>query len=116
MWSPSIRAVAKTGGHNQQLSIKVDSAALTDVGRKRTRNEDSFLVDDEMQFYVVADGMGGPAGGSTASRIAVETMHRELRVAREIETGPILKRTSLQDSPRPDPSPPSRTSSPPLPT
>ena len=51
-------------------------------GRKRDHNEDSFLIDEDLKLYVVADGMGGHAGGGTASRIAVETIDRELRQVR----------------------------------
>ena len=62
------------GQQSVPRKLRAISAGLTDVGRKRTHNEDSFLVDDELQLYVVADGMGGHAGGGTASRIAVETI------------------------------------------
>lgn len=82
--------------------MKIVSAGLTDVGRKRNHNEDSFLIDEEVQLYVVADGMGGHAGGGTASRIAVETIDRELRSAREGSTDPFLAETNLQESPLPE--------------
>lgn len=78
--------------------MKVVSAGLTDVGRKRNHNEDSFLVDDELQLYVVADGMGGHAGGGTASRIAVETIDKELRRARESRENPFISTPNLQDA------------------
>ena len=78
------------------------SAGLTDVGRKRNHNEDSFLVDEELNLFVVADGMGGHAGGGTASRIAVETIDREIRRVREADSGPFLSQTTLQDSPIPE--------------
>ena len=64
------------------LRLKVVSSGLTDVGKKRDHNEDSFLIDEDLKLFVVADGMGGHAGGGTASRIAVETIDRELRQAR----------------------------------
>jgi len=44
--------------------------AVTDVGRKREHNEDSFLCSDELQLYAVADGMGGHLGGERASHMA----------------------------------------------
>jgi protein phosphatase len=47
---------------------------LTDVGRKRTSNEDAFFLDDRLGLYVVADGMGGHAAGEVASQEAVETV------------------------------------------
>jgi serine/threonine protein phosphatase PrpC len=52
--------------------------AVTDVGRKREHNEDSFACNDELQLYAVADGMGGHLGGERASRMAVEILEREM--------------------------------------
>ncbi|HZH77471.1 MAG TPA: protein phosphatase 2C domain-containing protein, partial [Archangium sp.] len=75
--------MSKTAGQSAAPRLKVVSAGQTDVGRKRNHNEDSFLIDEELQLYVVADGMGGHAGGGTASRIAVETIDKEMRRARE---------------------------------
>ena len=46
----------------------------TDVGRRRERNEDSFLMNPDLNLYVVADGMGGHVGGGFASRMAVMTI------------------------------------------
>lgn len=54
--------------------MKINSAGLTDVGKKRTRNEDSFLINEDLCLYVLADGMGGHVGGEFASRMAVETI------------------------------------------
>jgi serine/threonine protein phosphatase PrpC len=50
------------------------SSARTDVGRKRKHNEDSFLADDALGLYVVADGMGGHAAGEIASKQAIESI------------------------------------------
>ncbi|MFH0899857.1 MAG: protein phosphatase 2C domain-containing protein [Pseudomonadota bacterium] len=52
--------------------MRTVSAGLSDVGRKRPHNEDSFLTDDVMGLYVVADGVGGHAKGEIASNEAVD--------------------------------------------
>lgn len=59
--------------------MKRSGAGKTDVGRRRTVNEDSFFFDDELGLYVVADGMGGHAAGEVASQEAVDTVHGMVR-------------------------------------
>lgn len=54
--------------------MKVLSFGATDPGKKRANNEDSWLADDNLRLYTVADGVGGSEAGEVASRIAVDTL------------------------------------------
>lgn len=54
--------------------IHVQTAGLTDVGKKRDGNEDAYFIDDARQLYVVADGMGGHLAGEVASGLVVEML------------------------------------------
>jgi len=62
--------------------FSIEARGVTDVGRRREQNEDAFLIDMEAALFVVADGMGGHAGGGTASAIAVKTIQERIRDAR----------------------------------
>lgn len=55
------------------------SLGLTDVGRRRSNNEDSFLCDDDLGLYIVADGVGGNAKGEVASSESVDLVHSWVR-------------------------------------
>jgi serine/threonine protein phosphatase PrpC len=64
--------------------VGVEHAGLTDVGRERESNEDSFLALPPL--FVVADGMGGARAGDVASRTLVEVFE-EAGAAGELSDG-----------------------------
>ena len=49
-------------------SFQINSHGVTDTGHVRTKNEDSILVLDNENVWIVADGMGGHQAGDFASR------------------------------------------------
>jgi len=54
---------------------------LTDKGRVRTSNQDAFAIDNERGLWVIADGMGGHAGGNIASEVAVASIVTYVRTS-----------------------------------
>ena len=49
-------------------------AGATHVGFVRPTNQDAFLISDEPGLWIVADGMGGHAGGDVASQKTIEAI------------------------------------------
>jgi len=54
--------------------IEIESAGITDIGKKRKGNEDALFLDDALGLYLVADGMGGHRAGEIASQLVVQTI------------------------------------------
>jgi protein phosphatase len=78
--------------------MRITSCGMTDVGVKRTNNEDNYLINDELSLFVVCDGMGGHAGGEFASAIAVNTVEEVLT---SIEIQPDAEDFTVEDGANP---------------
>lgn len=55
--------------------MRLKAAGNSDLGLKRKINEDCYLLNPDIDLYVVADGMGGHRAGEIASKIVVDTMN-----------------------------------------
>lgn len=60
--------------------MRFESTALTMTGR-RSRNEDAHCVDNDLNLFAVADGLGGHDAGDIASHLAIETLSEFLNCA-----------------------------------
>ena len=65
----------------------IKAYAKSDKGNVRETNEDYFYISnslDEVQLYILADGMGGYNGGEIASKLAVQTAKNYIENKRKI--------------------------------
>ncbi len=52
---------------------------ISDCGIAREQNEDSYIIDEAIGLYLVADGVGGHQAGEIASRTGAETICRTIK-------------------------------------
>ncbi len=69
---------AETTERRRIVAPHAHLCAITDVGRERDHNEDTFALAEEGRLLIVADGLGGHAAGEVASALAVDTLVRYL--------------------------------------
>jgi protein phosphatase len=79
--------------------FRVYSWGSTDVGMKRDHNEDSYLLAPDLNLYIVADGMGGHAGGEMASGISVRTVEKHVRANKQLIDAAVTHEGSIERSP-----------------
>lgn len=77
----------------KQANLQV--AALTDVGKVRTINEDAFGHCLDAGVFAVCDGMGGAAAGEIASRLTVDTLIERLCASHSPEDRRLALETSI---------------------
>lgn len=63
--------------------LKIIADGITDIGKVKRANQDKICLFPQWNIFVVADGMGGHAGGGVASSISVDTIHRYFADSRD---------------------------------
>ena len=70
-------------GQQKKLYDCIEISADTDIGQRRSENQDRFgsIFKDSGKILIVADGMGGAKGGAKASQLAINTVKSRLEEA-----------------------------------
>ena len=70
--------------------MQIVSSGLSDVGRVRTNNEDSFRIVEALNLFILSDGMGGEAHGEVASAMAVDVINKYCESEKEDSGATVL--------------------------
>jgi serine/threonine protein phosphatase PrpC len=71
----------------RRLTVNIERAAQTDKGRRRSENQDSFLIDARLGLAVLCDGMGGHHGGARASTLAARVFRQAINAGMPLIRG-----------------------------
>jgi serine/threonine protein phosphatase PrpC len=71
-------------------AVQIVSSGLSDVGRVRTNNEDSFRIVEALNLFILSDGMGGEAHGEVASAMAVDVINKYCESEKEDSGATVL--------------------------
>jgi protein phosphatase len=72
-------------------AVQIVSSGLSDVGRVRTNNEDSFRIVEALNLFILSDGMGGEAHGEVASAMAVDAINKYCESEKEDSGATVLE-------------------------
>lgn len=81
-------------------ALRISHAALSDIGQKRSENQDSYGIIESSTHavFLVADGMGGVQGGAVASGIAVSVIKEVLQSASGLDIDLVQRAISSANS------------------
>jgi len=77
-------------GRLEGEAVQIVSNGLSDVGRVRTNNEDSFRIVEGLNLFILSDGMGGEAHGEVASAMAVEVIDKYCATEKEDSAATVM--------------------------